>query len=56
MTWRCEREQCGETYPHKHLCDCVVFEFVENNGNLPQWWCACDHEYYYRQMDEEEEC
>lgn len=54
MTWRCEREQCGETYPHKHLCDCEEFELVWIH-EVPNWWCACNYEEFFGPDDEEGE-
>jgi len=49
MNWRCEREQCGDTYPHKHLCDCVEFWMIDI-GQEVEWVCAC---WYNEEYDDE---
>lgn len=40
MTWKCNKKECPETYPHKHLCDCEEFYPIEIN-NQDMWVCEC---------------
>jgi len=42
MTWTCERVQCGDTYPHKHLCSCQDFMIIEIHGVL-EYICYCEY-------------